>query len=256
MTQQNRKMKKIIFTSLLILSSASCWSQSFFNNIKVSARAGYNVGGTQPVGLPASIRKLNSYTVKSNYVIGVDAEKPISSKWGVMLGLRFENKGMEIDATVKKYYMEIVKGGDSMKGYFYGDNFTRVKQWMFTVPVQAAFNPSDKVRLKFGPYVSFLTAKDFSGYAYDGYLRGNTPVGPKVDLGHEDNTRGNYDFPDDMRKFHVGLNLGVDVKVYKQLGVFADLAWGLNGIFKKDFKTVEQTLYPIYATLGIVYQIK
>jgi hypothetical protein len=59
-----------------------------------------------------------------------------------------------------------------------------------------------------------------------------------------------------MRKFHVGLNLGVDVKVHKQLGVFADLAWGLNGIFKKDFKTVEQTLYPIYATLGIVYQIK
>ena len=249
-------MKKIIFTSLLILSSASCWSQSFFNDIKVSARAGYNVGGTQPVGLPASIRKLNSYTVKSNYVIGVDAEKPISPKWGVMLGLRFENKGMEIDATVKKYYMEIVKGGDSMKGYFYGDNFTRVKQWMFTVPVQAAFNPSDKVRLKFGPYVSFLTAKDFSGYAYDGYLRGNTPVGPKVDLGHEDNTRGNYGFQDDMRKVHVGLNLGVDVKVYKQLGVFADLAWGLNGIFKKDFKTVEQTLYPIYATLGIVYQIK
>ena len=56
-------MKKIIFTSLLILSSASCWSQSFFNDIKVSARAGYNVGGTQPVGLPASIRKLHSYTV-------------------------------------------------------------------------------------------------------------------------------------------------------------------------------------------------
>ena len=179
-------MKKIIFTSLLILSSAPCWSQGFFNDVKVTARAGYNVGGTQPVGLPASIRKLNSYHIKSNFVIGVDAEKPISSKWGVMLGLRFENKGMEIDATVKKYYMEIVKGGDSMKGYFYGDNFTRVKQWMFTVPVQAAFNPSDRVRLKFGPYVSFLTSKDFSGYAYDGYLRGNTPVGPKVDLGHED----------------------------------------------------------------------
>ena len=143
-----------------------------------------------------------------------------------------------------------------MKGYFYGDNFTRVKQWMFTVPVQAAFNPSDRVRLKFGPYVSFLTAKDFSGYAYDGYLRGNTPIGPKVDLGHDDNTRGNYDFADDMRNFHVGLNLGVDVKIYKQLGVFADLAWGLNGIFKKDFKTVEQTLYPIYAALGVVYQIK
>ena len=100
------------------------------------------------------------------------------------------------------------------------------------------------------------TASFLSGYDYDGYLRGNTPVGPKVDLGHEDNTRGNYGFQDDMRKFHVGLNLGVDVKVYKQLGVFADLAWGLNGIFKKDFKTVEQTLYPIYATLGIVYQIK
>lgn len=247
---------RITLTALLVLASSTGWSQSFFSDLQLSARVGYNIGGTAPLGLPASIRKINTFSCKSNFSVGVDAEKPLSDQWGMMLGLRFENKGMETDATVKKYYMEIVKGGDAMNGYFYGRNYTEVKEWMFTVPVQLAFHPSDGLRLKFGPYLSFLTSKNFSGYAYNGYLRGNNPIGPKVEVGNEDNTRGNYDFPDDMRSLHVGLNLGVDFKFYKNLGVFADLSWGLNGIFKKDFKTVEQTLYPIYGTLGLVYQIK
>ena len=39
-------------------------------------------------------------------------------------------------------------------------------------------------------------------------------------------------------------------------GICADLSWGLNGIFKKDFETIEQTMYPIYGSIGISYQLK
>jgi hypothetical protein len=30
----------------------------------------------------------------------------------------------------------------------------------------------------------------------------------------------------------------------------------LNGIFKKDFKTVEDTLYPIYGSIGFFYHFR
>jgi hypothetical protein len=42
---------------------------------------------------------------------------------------------------------------------------------MVTMPIQAAYNVSDKLRLKAGPYFSYVMSNDFSGYAYDGYLR-------------------------------------------------------------------------------------
>lgn len=42
----------------------------------------------------------------------------------------------------------------------------------------------------------------------------------------------------------------------KCLGVSADLNWGLTGIFPGDFKTVEQTLYPVYGTIGVFYRLK
>ena len=34
------------------------------------------------------------------------------------------------------------------------------------------------------------------------------------------------------------------------------LNWGLTGIFPSDFKTVEQTLYPVYGTIGVFYRLK
>lgn len=33
--------------------------------------------------------------------------------------------------------------------------------------------------------------------------------------------------------------------------------WGImTGIFPSDFKTVEQTLYPVYGTIGVFYRLK
>lgn len=43
---------------------------------------------------------------------------------------------------------------------------------------------------------------------------------------------------------------------HKQWGAFADVSWGFTGIFRKHFDTIEQTLYPIYGTIGVSYKIK
>jgi len=45
----------------------------------------------------------------------------------------------------------------------------------------------------------------------------------------------------------------VDWKAFKHLKVHADLNWGLNDIFNKDFKTVTFDMYAIYLNVGFGY---
>ena len=191
-----------------------------------------------------------------SFMVGADVMKPINSKWGVSVGLHFENKGMDAEATTKAYHMEVKKGESMLDGVYTGHIKQKVKEWMFTLPVEATYSLGDKFMLKAGPYVSLLINKDFSGYVFDGYLRQGNPTGPRVAMGKEENERATYDFSDDMRNFQCGIAIGADWQVHKHFGVSVDLNWGLNGIFKSSFKTVEQTLFPIYGTIGVFYTIK
>ncbi len=250
-------MKKTILSLLLLAAcSVQAWSNNFLDHLQYYAREGYSVGGTSPVGMPATIRSLKKYTLKGNVTIGLDAYMPLSNYWGLMGGLHFENKGMKTDARVKNYHMEIRRGGESLAGVFTGCVQTDVEQWMITLPLHATYNVSSKVRLKLGPYFSYVTSKNFSGAAYDGYLRQDDPTGPKVELGSDEGSQGTYDFSDDMRRWQFGIDAGCDWYFSHRWGVFAELTWGLSGVFKKDFNTIEQTLYPIYGTIGIIYQFK
>ena len=110
-------MRKTILTMLLgvatVTASAECLSDSW----ECTARLGYNIGGTAPIGMPATIRSLNKYTLKANVSLGLDIQKRLAPKWGVLTGLHLDRKGMEIDATVKNYHMTMAKGGDEIEGY-------------------------------------------------------------------------------------------------------------------------------------------
>ena len=115
--------------------------------------------------------------------------------------------------------------------------------------MQATYDICDNLRFKLGPYVSYVTSKKFEGWAYDGYLRRQEeghpkgdPTGQKVKLGHDEGERGDYDFSDDMRNWQVGVDFGIDWRLNNRWGLCADLSWGLNCIFKKDFETSEQTM--------------
>jgi hypothetical protein len=117
------------------------------------------------------------------------------------------------------------------------------------------FKLSRKVSLKGGPYVSFLTGKGFSGIASDGYLRKDSPTGPKILMGDKEGEWATYDFTDDLRNFQAGIAIGADWQTFRRIGFSLDLSWGLTGIHKSSFKTIEQTLYPIYGTIGMTYKI-
>ena len=232
----------------LIIYMAASWLVSSpaaagtLDSLQLRGRVGYNIGGTMPIPLPETIRSIDSYSLTPSFLVGFDAMLPLNRQWGVMTGLRLENKGM--------------KGDQKMSGLFTGHVEQEVKAWMLTVPVQATFTLSQRVMLKGGPYVSFLLSKGFNGIASDGYLRKDSPTGPKILMGNREGEWATYDFDSDMRSVQFGVGLGVDWQVYKRLGVSADLNWGLTGIFPSDFKTVEQTLYPVYGTIGVFYRLK
>ena len=251
-------MKKSIIAAALALafSAQSASALGIFDNLRYQARIGYNIGGTMPMGMPASIRGLNSYKPKPCFTIALDAYKPLVKNWGLMAGFHFQKKAMETDARVKSYSMEMRQGGESISGVFTGNVVTNANQLFVTLPLQATYDVSHKVRIKFGPYFSYALSNDFSGYAYDGYLREGNPTGQKVELGHNEGERGDYDFSDDMRHWHFGFDVGADWYFSKRFGAYAGLQWGMSGIFRKDFKTIEQSMYPVYATLGVLYKLK
>lgn len=251
-------MKKIIILWIFValLGTTQAMSENFFNNISIYGRVGYSLGGTAPVGLPASIRSLNKYNLRMNLSFDADFEYAFNNQWGVLTGFHLESKNMEIDATVKNYHMEMRQGGESIEGMFTGNVITNVDEEMVTIPLQASYKIGNKFRFRLGPYVSFLFTHNFSGSAYDGYIRVGNPTGNKVEIGSDEGTRGTYDFSDNMRKVQYGVACGAEWYLLRRLGVFFDLSWGLTGIFHSSFKTIEQTMYPIYGTIGLTYKFR
>lgn len=247
---------KVLTIWVLMFGMVGTAKAGILEEMQLRARVGYSIGGIAPIPLPETIRSIDSYTLTPSFMVGVDAQLPLNQQWGISVGLHFENKAMDGDVTTKAYYMEVIKGDSKLTGLFTGHVNQKVTQWMFTVPVQATLQLGQKLSLRGGPYFSLLTSKEFSGIASDGYLRENNPTGAKILMGNKEGEWATYDFNDDMRTFQFGIGVGADWQVHKRIGLSADLNWGLTGIFPSDFKTVEQTLYPIYGTIGVFYRLK
>ncbi len=240
------------------------------DSLHVKIRVGYNLGGTSPIPLPASIRSIDAFRPTLSPSVGADIQFPIplpgskrdtacnpsgaNPRFSISAGLRLENKGMDIDATVKSYRMEMTKGNSQISGLFSGHISQQVTQWMLTVPINFQFSISN-FQFSFGPFFSLLFSKNFSGIASSGYLRQGDPTGPKIDIGDKEGEWATYDFSPSMRSLQWGLSLSLDWNATPRLGLFASLSWGLSGIFNSDFTTVQQSLYPIYGSLGLFYNL-
>lgn len=250
-------MKKIIMLFAIcatLFVSNNATAGNLPENLELKARVGYSIGGTAPLGIPATIRSIDAFRLTPSVMAGFDVNMSLQSGWGVMTGLRFENKAMDAEVTTKGYRMEVVKGDSKINGLFTGHVKQDVTEWMLTLPIMATYDLGQKVTLKAGPYFSLLLSKDFSGIASDGYLRQGDPTGPRINMGNKEGEWATYDFSDDMRNLQMGVAVGVDWLLHPHFGLSADLNWGLTGIFNSDFKTVEQTLYPIYGTIGVFYK--
>lgn len=241
----------LIAIALLAPRSASAQASP----LQLKARIAYSIGATAPIGIPATIRSIESFTLQPNFSAGVSAGWPLSDRLGLQAALLYEIKDMDGEVTTKGYHMKVRMDNDELEGLYTGHVRQIVRQRMLTIPLQLTCTIGPKVLLKAGPYLSVLLAKDFYGYAFDGYLRKDDPTGLKVVMGDKEGEWATYDFGDDMRSCQVGAAVGADWAVGRRLGLSADLTWGLTGIHRSNFKTVEQTLYPIYGTIGLFYRI-
>lgn len=255
---------KIMFLALLLLgintrmqaqedrNHGIIWSS--LHGLEYGLKAGINIGGTSPLPLPEEIRAITGFKPDLNFSIEGNATKWLgkTQKWGISLGLRIENKGMEANARTKNYGMEIIgDGGERMSGNWTGRVKTKFNGSFFSIPMLANYRLSDRVKLSAGPYFSFLVNGTFDGYVYDGYLRQGDPTGIKAEF--RGDSTAPYDFSDDLRTFQWGIQAGATWKAFKRLTVHADLTWGLNDIFKKDFNTITFAMYPIYLNVGFGY---
>ncbi len=245
----------ILLTLMALIVASASHAATPGDDLEVEGRLGYSLGAAAPMGIPATIRKLNSFELTPNILVGIDVRLPLRSCWGIQSGLHLENKGMNVAITTKGYHMAMVKGGEELEGVYTGRVEQHVKAWMFTLPLQATYRLAERWQLRMGPYLSVLTAKSFDGNVSDGYLRKDNPTGQKIEMGHEADERATYDFSTDMRRFQAGLDVGADWQLAQRVGLSADLSWGLTGLMRSSFKTVEQTLYPIYGTISVNYRL-
>ena len=225
--------------------------RSALNGLHYSVRASYGIGGVSPLPLPAEIRGIDSYRPLVGIAIEGTVEKEINKVIGIHIGLRLENKTMQTVADVKNYGMEISNNGDIIKGNWTGKVKTTVRNSYISIPMLMTCKLSPRWKMRVGPYFSYLISGDFSGEVYDGYIRKDNPTGDKVEF-YGDNTAP-YDFSDELVKSNWGVQLGFEWRAFSHLNVFADLQWGLNSAFPKDFETITFKMYPIYGNLGFAY---
>lgn len=216
----------------------------------VKLSAGFNVGGTSPLPLPSEIRAIDSYNPTMCLSIEGAVQKRFdNSRWGALVGLRLETRGMKTDATVKNYHMEMTAhDGGYMEGAWTGHVKTKVRNTYLTVPILATYAINDRWQVSAGPYLSWMYDGEFSGSAYDGYIRHHDPTGERAEV-----SEATYDFSDDLRHFQWGAQIGGEFKAYKHLSVNVNLLWGFNSIFPSDFESVTFDMYPIYANIGFSY---
>ena len=258
-------MKTRILSLIFLATAMSGMAQTF----DIVARAGYSVGGTIPMGFPKEMRGMNSYAPKFNFRVGADATYMWNKHWGILSGLRFEQKGFKTDISLRQFDVILRQGVEEITGPYTGNVVVNIRQIGVTLPLQAVWQPNEVLRLKAGPYISVLTGRSFHGYAYghtgsDGkstaYLRRGEVRGDLVYVGNDETTRGYFNgdsFDNYLRRFQWGLDVGVDWTFARKWGAFADLSYGLNSAFNSsEGNPVIMGLYPLYGTFGLVYKLK
>ena len=150
---------------LTLALSAAAQSESG-KKFEYRIKAGFNIGGTLPIPLPAEIRKIESYSPTMAFTVEGSVLRWFTPKWALTTGLRFETKGMNAGAKVKNYQMTLlIENGDKtgeMSGRFTGRIKTRVQNEYITLPILVVRELSPRWEIKLGPYIAYRIDGSFT----------------------------------------------------------------------------------------------
>lgn len=225
--------------------------QSHARSVDYTVHAGFNLGGTSPMGLPAAIREINGFNPTVNLSVGVKASKMLTPHWGIGAGVGYEQKGMRTRVRVKNYHltMDIERGEatGTRTGYFTGKIKNDTRIGYITVPVYAIFRPDSNWEIDLGPYFSAAVSRSFNGTVTDGTMR-ETPLEPALGV-----SRAQYDYSGDINRFDMGLTLAGSRRLYRGLGVHAALSWGVISTLRESTRKVDMDTYNVYLNVGLNY---
>ncbi len=241
---------RILFTVMAIALVHSLKAQNNAN-IEYSFGAGFNIGGTMPIGLPAEVREIGSYRPTANFLVGGYATKMFNQHWGARVGLRLERKGHSVEIGVRNYRMMLnIGAGDevgSKSGYFTGSIKNTTRFTYLTLPFGAVYRLNDKWDFRIGAYLAYAIDRSFKGNVLEGHIR-ETPLTPIIGI-----TQADYKYSDDLRRFDAGAELGVSLKVGRGFAVNADLSWGGIKTLNPNTRKIDMDNYNIYLNAGISY---
>lgn len=259
-------MKHIFISLLLAAASLSAmaadlenyqkWGTHSKNDAQLRINAGYAIGGTMPMPLPAELREIKMFKPYGGVNVGMEVSKMLGSgkkRWGMSTGAHFFWQGMQTCARVKGYYMGFDMDGEHIEGFYTGIDETNAHLMGFTVPFQAVWRASSRWTLQAGPYLQAYIKKEFINNIYNGYLRENVPTGNYIPF--DEDGLHNIPFNDDMRRVTCGVTLTADWKITRNLSAYGTVDWGLNNVFHSDFNTITFNMYNVYANVGLAYSI-
>lgn len=248
-------MNKIaLLTGIALMSSVALSAQTDKTGMEYGISAGFNIGGSSPLGLPAEIRHINSYSPTLNLSIGAQAVYMLSPVWGVGAGITLETKGMNTGIDARNYHltMNILQGDATgvKTGYFTGKIKNETKISYLTIPLYAQWRPFTRWTFNAGPYFAFALDRSFIGQVSDGKMR-EDPLHPALGI-----QKADYNYSDDIRKFDIGLTAGAAFRVYRALSIKAALQWGLLSTLDPSRRKIDMNTYNIYLNLGVSYTFK
>ena len=112
------KLKYLLLSliGLALITSLPSAAQTDTQKLQLKARVGYSIGGTAPLGLPATIRSIESFRLTPNFMVGVDGMYRLSEKFGLQAALHYEIKDMDGEVTTKGYHMKVKMDEDEVEG--------------------------------------------------------------------------------------------------------------------------------------------
>ncbi|MDE7088932.1 MAG: PorT family protein [Prevotella sp.] len=223
------------------------------HGIEYRIAAGFNIGASAPMGIPAEIRKITDYQPTLNLSLGASATKMLSDRWGISAGVTVENKGMQTGIETKNYHltMNVIAGDNTgtKTGYFTGRIKNKSKISYLTIPVTAVFRLTPQWQFEGGAYFSYAFNRSFNGQVSAGKLR-EDPLHPVIAV-----SQAEYDYSSDIRRIDAGLILGAQRRIYNSLAVRANLQWGLPSTLSPSTRKIDMNTYNIYLNLALVYGI-
>lgn len=249
---KKNKLVLIICLSAFCLNILQTNAQKKIYLWEVKINAGYNIGGTSPLPLPAEIRKIEKYSPPAFAPhIALEVTRWFNDKWGISAQFTMDYKGFTVRDSVLNLHTEIEMGDETYTGAFTGHNKTKISNSYITVPITATYKISDKWLVQAGLYAAYLYNPGFSGTASDGYIRKGGPTGEKTEV-----DEATFDFSDDLNKIDFGIQVAGEWRFSTEFALRGQLAWGLRPVFPSDFTGMSFDMYNIYGTIGVSYILK